>query len=308
MRTRRGGRDIIRMDPFSEGSGELYSIQQAYYTGDYNQVLSLDITGYNERNKVAAQVLVERAKVRLGRAQEVVSELEGVDDVSLQAVKAYAQYTIGVGAKESGLEAVKQLVEKHGGENSVVQYLGGLVYVLEGQDDEALQLLEKHEGSLECISLIVQIHLLNNRVERASQEIQAAKKWAQDNIVFNLAEAWVDLRQDDDKYQDAYYIYQELTGGAPTAKSLVGQAVAHLQLGQIPEAEQELSEALQLEPHNKEALSNSIACSIISGKEYSDLESNLEQVQKDHPSLVDVTNKTALFDKVLEKYSKQIPA
>lgn len=296
------------MDPFSESSGELFSIQQAYYTGDYNQVLSLDITGYNEKNKVAAQVLVERAKVRLGRAQEVVSELEGSVDVSLQAVKAYAQYTIGVGAKESGLEAVKQLVEKHGADNSVVQYLGGLVYVLEGQDDEALQLLEKHEGSLECISLIVQIHLLNNRVEKASQEVQAAKKWAQDNIVFNLAESWVDLRQDDDKYQDAYYIYQELTGGAPTAKSLVGQAVSHLQLGQIPEAEQELSEALQLEPNNKEALSNSIACNIITGKEYSDLESSLEQVQKDHPSLVDVTNKTALFDKVLEKYSKQIPA
>lgn len=295
------------MDPFSENSGELFPIQQAFYTGNYSEVLSLDISNYSEKNKIWAQVLVERAKIRLGRGQEAVSELEGAEEVALQAVKAYAQYIIGVGGKEKGLEAIKGLEQQYGEENSAVQYFGGLIHVLEGQDDEALKLLEKHQGSLECISLIVQIHLIHNRVEKAAQQVQSAKKWAQDNIIFNLAESWVDLRQGDEKYQDAYYIYQELTGGAPTAKSLVGQGVAHLEQGYLEEAQQAFEEALQIEPDNAEGLSNSIASNIIRGKDYSDLESKLEQAQKDHPSLVDVANKRDLFDKVLDKYNKQIP-
>jgi hypothetical protein len=47
------------------------------------------------------------------------------------------------------------------------------------------------EGS---VALIVQIHLQQNRVDLALKEVQAAKRWAQDSLLVNLAESWVGMR------------------------------------------------------------------------------------------------------------------
>jgi Coatomer epsilon subunit. len=44
------------------------------------------------------------------------------------------------------------------------------------------------------VALIVQIHLQQNRTDLALKEVQAAKRWAQDSLVFNLAESWVGMR------------------------------------------------------------------------------------------------------------------
>lgn len=44
------------------------------------------------------------------------------------------------------------------------------------------------------VSLIVQIHLQQNRSDLALKEVQAAKRWAQDSLLVNLAESWVGMR------------------------------------------------------------------------------------------------------------------
>jgi coatomer protein complex subunit epsilon len=44
------------------------------------------------------------------------------------------------------------------------------------------------------VALIVQIHLQQNRTDLALKEVQAAKRWAQDSLLVNLAESWVGLR------------------------------------------------------------------------------------------------------------------
>lgn len=44
------------------------------------------------------------------------------------------------------------------------------------------------------VALIVQIHLQQNRVDLALKEVQAAKRWAQDSLLVNLAESWVGMR------------------------------------------------------------------------------------------------------------------
>lgn len=141
--------------------------------------------------------------------------------------------------------------------------------MLENRLEEALDLLSSHEGSLEAISLLVQIYLIQNQLDLASKEIQAAKKWAQDNIVFNISEAWVDLRTGGNKYQQAYYIYEELaSGGAQTVKACLGQVVSQLLLSRYPETETSLTQALELDPENPEALISLISYSIFTGKPY----------------------------------------
>ena len=44
------------------------------------------------------------------------------------------------------------------------------------------------------VALIVQIHLQQNRTDLALKEVQAARKWAQDSLLVNIAESWVGLR------------------------------------------------------------------------------------------------------------------
>ena len=96
-----------------------------------------------------------------------------------------------------------------------MQLLGGTVLQAAGKTEEALELLSKHQGSLEAyvfsrsvdmktlaancflssrIALIVQIHLQQNRTDLALKEVQAARKWAQDSLLVNIAESWVGLR------------------------------------------------------------------------------------------------------------------
>lgn len=45
------------------------------------------------------------------------------------------------------------------------------------------------------VALLVQIHLAQNRLDLAQQEIRKAKSWAQDALLVNIAEAWVGLRE-----------------------------------------------------------------------------------------------------------------
>jgi coatomer protein complex subunit epsilon len=48
---------------------------------------------------------------------------------------------------------------------------------------------------LTSIALIVQIHLQQNRLDLAQKEAVNARKWAQDNLLVNIAESWVGLRE-----------------------------------------------------------------------------------------------------------------
>lgn len=49
-------------------------------------------------------------------------------------------------------------------------------------------------SSVEAVALIVQIQLQQNRTDLALKEVQAARRWAQDSLLVNLAESWVGMR------------------------------------------------------------------------------------------------------------------
>ena len=48
--------------------------------------------------------------------------------------------------------------------------------------------------AVDAVALIVQIHLMQNRNDLAAKEVAAARRWAQDSLLVNLAESWVGLR------------------------------------------------------------------------------------------------------------------
>ncbi len=114
--------------------------------------------------------------------------------------------------------------------------------------------------------------------------------------------------QGGDRYQQAFYVFEEMAQ-APSStatKSLVGQAVAELHLGRLPEAEAALQQAMQRDPRDAEAIANSIVLNVISGKDMSGLKSSLEGSAPEHPLLVDLKEKSSLFDQAAKKYSAKV--
>jgi hypothetical protein len=50
------------------------------------------------------------------------------------------------------------------------------------------------DDGIYSVALSVQIYLQTNRVDLAVKEVSAAKRWAQDSLLVNIAESWVGLR------------------------------------------------------------------------------------------------------------------
>ncbi|KAK3685752.1 coatomer epsilon subunit-domain-containing protein [Podospora appendiculata] len=292
------------MDPFS-AEGELINIHNHFHQGQYQDVIDYDTSSLSSENALPARVLQLRAQIALGQAEDVLADVQGETEPELEAVGALAEYTTG--NVDSAVKTVEKLAQSSA-DNATVQVLGGAVLQAAGKSDEALALLSQHSGNLEAVTLIVQIHLQQNRNDLAVKEVAAARRWAQDSVLVNLAESWVGLRLGGEKYQQAFYVFEELAQAPSTSsvRSLVSQAVAELHLGRIEEAQSALEQALQKEPDFADAIANLLVLTVITGKDPKALTSSLEQVDAHHPLLVDLAEKNELFDKAATKYKAKV--
>ncbi|KAI9742189.1 MAG: hypothetical protein M1818_004089 [Claussenomyces sp. TS43310] len=296
------------MDPFST-EGELINLQNHFYQGQWQSVIDYDVSGFSSQNALAVRVLKLRAQVALGQAKRVIADVQDETAADLLAVAAYAEHAAGNTSK--ALKQAEDLASASA-DNTTVQILAGTVLQAAGKTEEALALLSQHQGNLEAVALIVQIQLQQNRTDLAVKEVQAARRWAQDSLLVNIAESWVGLRVGGERYQQAFYVFEELAQAASTSAtlSLVSQAVAEIHLGRYDEAGAALQQAIEKEPGNADVIANMIVLSTLSGKEASqDINSStLEQVHSNHLLLGDMAEKSEAFDKAAAKYSAKITA
>lgn len=105
-------------------------------------------------------------------------------------------------------------------------------------------------------------------------------------------------------------MYEELAQapGSSTARTLVGQAVAELHLGRIEEAEVALQQALQKTPADPDALANMLVLETIAGREGAGGLDALRKADPEHPLLLDLDEKSSLFDKAAAKYTVKVGA
>jgi coatomer protein complex subunit epsilon len=156
--------------------------------------------------------------------------------------------------------------------------------------------------------------LTQNRTDLAVKEVQAAKRWAQDSLLINLAEAWTNLREGgSEKYQSAFYVYEELasTPGTTSPTSLVGQAVAEIHLGRTEEAEAALQQALTSDNANVQAIANHVVLASVTGKKTEVIQGLLQQLavkDQEHALLKDLEEKSQAFDAAAAKYSAKVAA
>lgn len=79
--------------------------------------------------------------------------------------------------------------------------------------------------------------------------------------------------QGGEKYQAAFYVYEELASVPSTssAMSIVGQAISEIHLGRLPEAEAALQSALEKYPESADVIANAIVLYALSGKDTTEL-------------------------------------
>ncbi|KAI0185757.1 coatomer epsilon subunit-domain-containing protein [Xylaria flabelliformis] len=294
------------MDPYSP-EGELINIHSYFHQGQYQEVIDFDTSALSPENETPARVLALRARIALGQAEDVLAEVQDESEPEFAAVAALAQSALG--QTEDAVYAIEELARVLG-DNQTIQVLGGIVLQAAGKSDEALALLSKHSGSLDAIALITQIHLQQNRTDLAVKEVAAARRWAQDSLLVNLAESWVGLRLGGDKYQQAFYVYEELAQAPATSSilTLVSQAVCELHLGRVEEAQIALEQALQKQPDYADAIANLLVLTIITGKDAAELTSSLKKSAPRHALLADLEEKSDLFDKAASKFSAKVAA
>ena len=183
------------MDPFSS-DGELVNIHTAFIQGQFSTVLSdFEPSSFSDSNKLAVQVLQYRAQCALGQYDEVIGSISDSDAKAtpdLAAVRTYASYLRK--ANEGAVTEAERLAESQG-DNLTVQLLCGIILARAEKPEQAVQLLSKHQGSLDAVALIVQIHLSQNRTDLALKEAKSARSFAQDALLVNLAESWIGMRQ-----------------------------------------------------------------------------------------------------------------
>lgn len=154
------------------------------------------------------------------------------------------------------------------------------------------------------MALQIQIHLSQNRPDLATSAARSARSFAQDALLVNLAESWIGLREGGEKYQQAFYVFEELaqSPSQTSTNSLVAQAVSELLLQRYPEAEVALQQALEKDAGNQDALANSAVLYNILGDDAKAAEAR-GKLDAEHEMIKALEEKKTAFDAACAKYA-----
>jgi len=292
-------------DPYSP-DGELALIHNAFHQGQFEKVIDWE-SSFSSEYKLPGKMLQIRAMLALERYDEVLSLAKGQSSPDVKAAAIAAEFLKQPSESSPAVEKAKKLADTNA-ENLNVEVLCGIILARIGETEQALALLSQHQGSLDAVAIIVQIELERNRLDLAKKAAAAARKWAQDSLLVNIVESWIGMREGGEKYQAAYYVFEEMAQAeaSQSIQSLVGQAISELHLGRLPESEAAFDQAVQLEPSNPDVLANQIVLHTILGKDTTDQKSALNKAKSDHLLLVDLAEKRSEFEKAAARYSPRV--
>lgn len=283
---------------------ELVNIHTAFHQAQYQQVIDFDTSSFSPDNALPARILQLRAQLALHQYSLVLSSItpqSAKTSPDLSAVRIYASHFSG---SSTALSEAETLAETHSS-NLTVQLLIGTLFAATGSPEKALALLSLHDGSLDAVALTIQLHLSQNRLDLAKAAARAARTFAQDALLVNLAEAWCGLREGGEQsYQQAFYVFEELaqSPSQTSVTSLVQQAVSEVLLGRYPEAETALQMALERDAGAQDALSNAAVLYAILGDEGKSEEVR-GKLDAEGEFLKGLSERKSAFDAACAKYS-----
>jgi len=296
----------------------LFAVRNLFALGNYQIAINELSTSSRLLQSLAAQleakVYLYRSYVGQGKYNIVISDVTEQEPSEVQAIKQLALYLQAKqkgdsSAAEQAMSACTTLLSDGANNvNPTIQLSNATILINEGFLEDALRILHTRGKNLECAALAIQIYIQMDRIDLARKEVASVKSWADDALLAQLLEAWVDLRIGGAKYQDGFYIFEEFSQSntAATVKLLNNLAVANLALGRYPEAESHLLEALSKDNNDPDTLVNIVVCSNLTGKPADVINryvNQLRDIAPQHAFLQDLDLKSSLFDRAATRYA-----
>merc|ERR1719289_191482 len=245
----------------------------------------------------------------------VLDEIKGDSSKELTAIRYFAEYLAAPAERREALAAAADKALTSGMDDVIGPLMAANIHFYDGNHEAALRCLSSAASSkeaLESMALTVQILLSIDRVDLAKKELKKMQDSDDDAILTQLALAWFNLAVGGDKFQDAYYIFQEMAdkhGSTPLL--LNGQAAALIAQGKLDDAEPILQEALDKDANHAETLINLVVLSQGLGKapETSNrFMSQLKDSHAAHPFVKNFAAKEAEFERLSRNYAPSVTA
>lgn len=289
---------------------ELFDLRNAFYIGNFqhciNEAQKLKVE--NPDLKLEKDIFMYRAYIAQRKYGVVMDEINEQSPPEIRALKLLAQYS---SATTDNRDAIinrlnSMLNEVSDTPSDILLIVASAIYSNEQNYEAALKVLHNVESLLSS-SLSLQIYLKIDRVELAKKELKKMQDTDDDALLTQLANAWVNIAIGGEKFQDAYYTFQELIDKhTATALLLNGQAACLIGQGKYEEAEGVLQDALEKDGNNVEAIINMIALSQYLGKAQEVTNRYLSQVKSSHPYhpfVKEYIAKEEEFDRLVKQYA-----
>ncbi|GAA5911679.1 hypothetical protein JCM5296_005871 [Sporobolomyces johnsonii] len=237
-----------------------------------------------------------------------------------RAVSALAKYLSS--DKEEAVETLDELLAELGEqglqedeEGRLVRGVVGTVWILEGEErrEEGVEVLREAVElgkDQECLALLSHLYISLSLAPLSSSLLSSPSvtSFTSDSLLSQLLQARTHLATGPaSKYQDAYYVFEEIKGmqGGRGEGVLAGVGVSQSALGRWQEGDEAVREALEMNPEHPTTLANSAALALHTGKPASSADeaiAKLSQIEPSHPFLVDLAEKERLFDEAASRF------
>ncbi|XP_052100820.1 coatomer subunit epsilon-like [Mytilus californianus] len=293
---------------------ELFEIRTAFYTGNYQLCINEapKLKTNNPKSKVDKDVIMYRAYIAQRKYGVVLDGINAAHPDEMQAVKLFADYLSNQSKRDAIVRDLDSRMSANVDiSNTTFLVMAASIYFHEQNYDAALRVLNPSDA-LECIALAIQMLLKLDRIDLGRKELKRMQEIDEDSVLTQLAQAWFNLSVGGDKYQDAYYIFQEMSDKHNATPLLLnGQAACYMAQGKFDDAESVLQEAMDKDSNNPETLINMIILTQHTGKSIEISNRYLSQLKdshRSHPFVQDLLHKESEFDRIARNYSSSVTA
>ncbi|GAA5991850.1 hypothetical protein JCM10908_002236 [Rhodotorula pacifica] len=271
----------------------------------------------------AARAYLALSPPDIRSAQTLLSSLPPTLDT--RAVQALATYLSGDG--ETAVGELEELLAELGEqgldqdneeeEGRFVRGVVGTVWILEGDEqrrEEGIEVLREavelgHDQ--ECLGLLSHLYISLHLAPLSTNLLTSPSttQITSDSLLSQLLIARSNLATGPtQKYQDAYYVFEEIKNmqGGRGEGVLCGVGIAQGLLERWEEARDAVNEGLEMNPTHPTLLANSVALALHTGKtatQADEILSQLRAADASHPLVRDLEAKSNAFDEAARQFS-----
>ncbi|KAH8876493.1 Coatomer subunit epsilon [Schistosoma japonicum] len=226
-------------------------------------------------------------------------------------LRLLVKYLSKMESRQSTLEELELMFKQSSEFSQDAVIIAVTIYLNMDMDEAAWRLLHGSNDTY-CNALTVQCLLHMNRCDLAGKIVRRMQTADEDSLAVQLASALYYVKKGGDQLQEAIHIYDELKEKhGPSTLLLNCQAAALMGMNNWVEAEPILQEAIDMDGNNPDTIVNMIVVYRHLGKStevINRLISQLRDCYKDHPFLVEYTEKDDEFTRCAKHYAPSVPS